>query len=87
MGVFIHFYNARIQILRGAAAKPAANATPGRQEHRLEIDLSMSYRYAGLFLTRLVYGVLFPFSGLDNTKLNLSAEPAHTLHLILAFLF
>ena len=65
-----------------------ASSTPGGHNPLgLELDLAVTYKYAGAFVARLVYGVLFPFSGLDNQELGLSAEPAHTLHLLLGFVY
>jgi len=62
-----------------------ASAPGGTRPLGVELDAGASYRFAPGFEVSLMYGLLFPLSGLDNARLGLDAAIAQTLHAILAF--
>ena len=72
--------------LISSTALQAASTPSGARDLGLELDLGVRYRLELGFEARLTYGVLFPLAGLDNTRLGLDAEPAQSLHVVLAFL-
>jgi uncharacterized protein (TIGR04551 family) len=63
--------------------------TPPGQKSPLgvEVDVLAAYRYDEAFELRLAFGTLFPLAGLSNPALGLDAEPAVTLHTVMAYLF
>ena len=63
-----------------------ASTPSGERPLGVELDLSVSYRLELGFMVRADYAVLFPLSGLRNTRLDLDPEPAHLLHVVLAYL-
>ncbi|PIE17602.1 MAG: hypothetical protein CSA65_08220 [Proteobacteria bacterium] len=63
-----------------------ATSTPGGSRALgLELDAGATYVFDPGFELRVMYGVLLPFSGLDNTRLGLAAAAAQTFHAICAF--
>lgn len=66
-------------------ALEAASTPSGERPLGVELDLGASYRLEPGFEAHLTYGVLFPLAGLRNSRLGLDPEPAHLLHVILAF--
>jgi uncharacterized protein (TIGR04551 family) len=59
----------------------------GERPLGVEVDVLAAYRYDEAFEVRMGFGTLFPLAGLSNNTLGLDAEPAVTLHTILAYLF
>ncbi len=72
-------------LITSLAMEPASTPS-GERPLGVELDLSLSYRMELGFLLRADYAVLFPLSGLRNTRLDLDPEPAHVFHVILAYL-
>jgi len=62
-----------------------ASTLSGDQPLGVELDASVTYNLEPGFVFRLAYGVLFPLSGFRNVRLDLGPEPAHTMHLVLAY--
>ena len=63
-------------------------STPGSgQLLGLEWDTAVVWEYERGITISGVYGMLIPFDGLDNRELNLSAEVAHTGHVVLGWSF
>ena len=72
-------------LITSLAMEPSSTPS-GERPLGVELDLSLSYRLELGFLLRADYAVLFPLGGLRNTRLDLDPEPAHVLHVILAYL-
>ncbi len=65
-----------------------AASTPGDANPLgLEIDPTLRYTSSDGFVAELQYAALFPLAGLDNTQLNLKAQPAQLGRLLLAYVF
>ncbi|HUB09525.1 MAG TPA: TIGR04551 family protein [Myxococcales bacterium] len=65
-----------------------ASSTPGGTHALgLEVDPTLRYESSVGFVAELQYAVLFPFSGLDNPQLDLTAQPAQLGRLLLAYEF
>jgi uncharacterized protein (TIGR04551 family) len=65
----------------------SANSAPA-SKHPLgvELNLGLRYRLESAFEIQATYAVLFPLAGLDNRELGLSAQPAHMMHMVFAYL-
>jgi uncharacterized protein (TIGR04551 family) len=71
-------------VIASAAMEP--DSTPsGQRPLGVELDLTASYTMQLGFDVLLTYGILFPLSGFENVRLDLSPEPAQALHVILAY--
>jgi len=72
--------------LISSTALEASSTPSGERPLGVELDLGARYRLELGFEARLTYGVLFPLSGFRNNQLGLDPEPAHTLHVVLAYI-
>jgi uncharacterized protein (TIGR04551 family) len=86
--------SARWQPLRGlwldlalisSFAMESTSTLSGERPLGVELDTSLTYTLEPGFVFQLAYGVLFPLAGFRNVTLGLQPEPAHTMHLILAY--
>ncbi len=66
-------------------AMESASTLSGERPLGVELDAAVGYRLEPGFVFQLAYGALFPLSGFRNLGLGLDPEPAHTMHLVLAF--
>lgn len=71
--------------LISSLAMEASSTPSGDRGLGVELDFTARYELQAGFVASLAYGVLFPLPGLRNVRLDLDPEPAHTLHLLLAF--
>lgn len=71
--------------LISSTAVEAASTPGGSRALGLELDAGATYVFDPGFELRVMYGVLLPFSGLDNARLGLDAAVAQTFHAICAF--
>jgi uncharacterized protein (TIGR04551 family) len=71
--------------LISSTAVEAASTPGGTRALGVELDAGVTYIFDPGFELRLMYGVLLPFSGLDNARLGLDAAVAQTFHAICAF--
>jgi uncharacterized protein (TIGR04551 family) len=72
-------------VVIGSSALQAESTPSGDKGLGVELDLMARYKLDLGFEALLGYGVLFPLSGLRNVRYDLDPEPAHTLHVVLAF--
>jgi uncharacterized protein (TIGR04551 family) len=72
--------------LISSTALEAASTPSGERPLGVELDIGARYQLEPGFRAHLTYGVLFPLSGFRNTRFDLDPEPAHALHVILAYL-
>jgi len=72
-------------LISSTALQPSSTPS-GERPLGVELDLTARYRMEPGFEARMTYGVLFPLSGFDNVRFGLEPEPAHALHVVLAYL-
>jgi uncharacterized protein (TIGR04551 family) len=65
----------------------AANAPGDAHPLGFEVDPTLTYDAGDGFVAEAQYAALFPFSGLSNPQLNLTAQPAQLFKLLLAYVF
>ena len=71
-------------VIASVAMEP--NSTPsGMAPLGVEADLGIVYEQEHGFWARLDYGLLLPLSGFRNVPANTDPEPAHALHLVMAY--
>ncbi|MEZ4405472.1 MAG: hypothetical protein R3A52_03110 [Polyangiales bacterium] len=71
-------------VIASVAMEP--NSTPsGMAPLGVEADLGIIYEQEHGFWARLDYGLLLPLSGFRNIPANTDPEPAHALHLVMAY--
>jgi uncharacterized protein (TIGR04551 family) len=68
-------------------AMEATTPPGGERALGLELDPTLTYQARDGFGAALEYGLLIPFSGLNNVEMNLSAKPAQLLRLRLSFVY
>jgi len=66
-------------------AMEGTSTLSGERPLGVELDTSLTYNVEPGFVFQLAYGALFPLSGFRNVTLGLGPEPAHTMHLLLAY--
>jgi len=71
-------------LITSLAMEPGSTPS-GERPLGVELDLQAGYQLELGFRMQLTYGVLFPLSGLRNTRLNLDPEPGHIFRVMLAY--